>query len=105
MSKFDTYRWGSIVGVIDSYDAVHSQHVPLEEGPAFHDDLFPMQTHKRWRWTFCDCFSVSVLGDKLTDEDYDLVMAHMTKKYGIKFWENGHHDIDNFISKMSKENR
>lgn len=106
MNKFDNMRWGWIIGIIDAYDAVDSVFVALDSNDSrFHDDLFPMKSHKRWRWCFSECFSNSVLGEPLTEEDEDKVMRHITKKYGIKFWENGHHDIDHFISKMSKDKR
>lgn len=106
VNKFDDMRWGWIIGVVDAYDAVHSVFVGLHSDESrFHEDHFPMQSHKRWRWCFSDCFSKSVLGEPLTEEDYDRIMIHITKKYGIKFWDNGHHDIDHFISKISKSER
>lgn len=104
MTKFDELRWGWIVGVVDAYDAVHSIFVPLDSDRSlFHEDHFPTQSHKRWRWCYSNCFSKSVLVEPLSEEDYDRIMRHITKKYGIKFWSNGHHDINYFMSKMSKK--
>lgn len=87
------------MGVIDSYDAVHSEFTG--DNVKFHAERWPRVTHCRWRWSFDK--SIYCVGEKLTLEQYDLVMAHLTKRFGLLWWENGHHDIDHFLAQMEKE--
>jgi len=99
-NQYDKLRWHYIIGIIDSYDAVHSKDCYFAECPTHHM-LYPNQTFKRWRWTFDDgikCFSAD-----LNREDVDRIINHIESVYGIKFNENGFHDVQDFISKLSKE--
>lgn len=104
VNPFDKLRWGSIVGVIDSYDSVHSEYCELGK-PRFHEEIWPTICHKRWRWNFEDGLSKSFLGERLSDEDFDRVMSHLTRKYGIKWQENGYHDWQYLLDKMSPKER
>ena len=85
MISFSKLKKGFIVGVIDSYGAVHSKFVDIKEIYS-HEVLFPMQTFKRWRWSFSDCFDSSILSNPFDIEDWDKIERHLTKKYGIRFF-------------------
>jgi len=37
-------------------------------------------------------------------EQYDAIQRHLTRKYGLKWWKNGHHDIDHLRAKWAEEN-
>ena len=104
MPMFDDLQYGRIVGIIDSNDAVHSTFLPLysRNKCATHGDLYPNQTHCRWRWSF-DRGIETFRGDSYTSEELDKIQRHMNRKYRIKFWENGHHDIDYFIKQLERE--
>ena len=38
-----------------------------------------------------------------SEEGIDAVMWHLTKRYGLLWWENGHHDIDHLLAKVDSE--
>lgn len=108
-NKFDILRKSIIIGFIDSYDAVHSyQYIIPDDGDMnipVHSDLFGVQCSRRWRWDYNDCINYTGgnMQQDWTDTDFDSIRNHLTKNYGIKFWDNGYHDIDYFMSKMSKK--
>jgi hypothetical protein len=87
------------MGIVDAYGAVDSRFTGDHLG--YHAETWPCQTHGRWRWNWRD--SIYCFPDKLNSEQYDAVMSHMEKKYGIKFWDNGHHDIDHFLAQIDRE--
>lgn len=103
MISFNALWAGFIVGVIDAYGAVHSEFVELGEKDPFHSDLFPSNFFKRWRWSYDKGLTESVLSSSFDVEDWDKVQRHVIKKYRIKFWDNGHHDINFFMEMMEKE--
>ena len=57
-----------------------------------------------WRW--CDRESIWWITSECrpNDEQYDAIQRHITKKYGLPFWENGHHDLD-FLSAKLRESQ
>src|SRR6476469_6248447 len=69
-----------VVGYIDAYGAIHYKKVKLGED-AYHDSLFPGQTHKRWRFIVRDWqLDQSVIsGVKLDSDDGAAVHALMRK--------------------------
>jgi len=97
-NRYDKLMYHSIIGIIDSYDAVHSEDFHFSEYPT-HQWLYPTQTFKRWRWSFDD--GITCLSDDLNAEDYDRIINHIETVYNIKFNDNGFHDVQDFISKMS----
>jgi len=100
-NKFDRLRWAWIVGVIDSNGVVYSKSNFFLDQKT-HEDLFPLIHQKRWRWSFSDCINSSIYADTFEDGDFDKIRNHLRREYGIRFWENGYHDLDYFCSKLSK---
>jgi len=76
----DSYEY--IVGIIDSYGAVHSKVSNLDEQYT-HSNLFPSNIFKRWSWHRHTDLTVSVLSSKFDDEEIDKVVRHLKRKYGI----------------------
>ncbi len=99
--KFDILREAWIIGIIDNNGVAHSRQFYYEEAPT-HEEIFPLTRDKRWRWDFDKCISTSVYGDTFEKGDGDIIRNHLRREYGIRFWENGYHDIDYFISRMSE---
>lgn len=91
-----------IVGIIDQYGAVHSKVVKdiAEEN---HGSCFPCRCFHRWRWGYQSGLKKSMLSSEFTDEDWDKIRRHLTKKYTIKFWDNGYHDIDDIMKRFKDE--
>jgi len=111
MLSFNDLYSGWIVGIIDSYGAVHSKFCPLygkgitDGGLKTHEELFPRNIMKRWRWSYSDGINQSSLSSDLDVEDWDKIQRHITRKFRIPFWGNGYHDIDFFMSKMDEEDK
>jgi hypothetical protein len=104
MPSFQELRDGYILGIIDSYDSIHSAFISLDNrGNYCHADFWPTQTHKKWRWDFDDGIHKFCSESSWTEADWDSIRTHITKKFGIKFWENGYHDLDYFEEKLKKE--
>lgn len=97
MINSDNLKIGFIVGIIDAYGCVHSK---FDMKCNMHGDLFPMQTHKRWRWCLSSCFDTSIDQKDFTEEDWDKIQRHITRKYGIHFYENGYTDLEHFYKKF-----
>lgn len=102
-TKFDILRDSWIIGVITSNGVAISQSFYYDEAP-MHEDLFPLIHDKRWRWDYDKGINFSVYGDTFETGDGDIIRNHLRREYGIRFWENGFHDIQYFMSKMSKYN-
>ena len=103
MPSFQELRDGYILGIIDSYDAIHSEFISKNNrGNYCREDFWPTQTHKRWRWNFDEGIHKFYSGEWGND-DWSIIINHITKKFGIKFWENGYHDLDYFEEKLKKE--
>lgn len=93
-----TLRRGHIIGIVDAYGAVHSHFTG--ETVKHHDEYWPGQTHCRWRW--CDRQSLWFIAKEQAPKDeetWDSIRRHCSKKYDLKWWENGHHDIDDLHGK------
>lgn len=82
-----------ILGVIDSNGAVKSA---ITKNIEHHADHFGVHVHKAWRWSYSQSITWFSDSNRLSFEESDAVMRHLTKKYGIPFWENGWHDLDYF---------
>lgn len=103
LNKFTRLISGNITGCIDAYDAVHS--VFSDEDLPTHADLFTT-THFLWRWNWNQSIWYSVYNDiSPTLEQLDAIERHLERVYGIKFWENGHHDIDYIQEQIKKESK
>ena len=106
MLSFNELHSGWIVGIIDSYGAVHSKFCPLHDGGLkSHEELFHSNIMKRWRWSYSDGVSNSCLSTRLDVEEWDKVFRHITRKFRIPFWDNGYHDIDFFMARMDEEDK
>jgi hypothetical protein len=100
VQRWGRLRFGNIVGVVDSYGAVHSEFTG--DDIAFHAEHFP-QHHCQWRWNHAKSIWWITAEHKPNEEQYDAIMRHLTRKYGIEWWENGHHDIDHLQAKWREE--
>ena len=101
VGRFLRLRDGHILGVIDAYGAVHS--VFTGSDVAFHAEYFGLSQHCQWRWD--DDHSVNWITEdrKPNEEEMDSIRRHLSKHYGLKWWENGHHDIDHLHRKWREE--
>lgn len=91
----------NILGIVDAYDCVHSLNTYERLG--YHATHWPNQTRCRWRWDHDR--SLWEIGQSFRTEPFlmDMIRNHLTKKFGIKWWENGHHDIDDLIERFDKK--
>jgi len=102
MITFEQLRWGNICGIIDSYGAVDSQFTEKME---FHEEFWNPKPQICWRWNWNESIYWIPGSHRLNDEEYDSIIRHIEKKYGIKFWDNGHHDIDYFLKRLKKDRK
>lgn len=91
---------GNIIGIIDSYGAAHSQFTGGEIKT--HEELYPMKSHARWRWNHSESLHWFLAEHKPSDEECEIAQKHLTRKYGLKWWSNGHHDIDDLLKRAKK---
>lgn len=76
-----------IVGVIDSYGAVHCKKVFYGDNRTMHDSLFPDVFHKRWRLLVSQWdLSISPCSDALSDEDYEAVQRAVRRLVTPPAW-------------------
>lgn len=85
---------GNILGCIDSYGAVHSAFTGVTI--AFHGDYFPCKKGY-WRWNHRESIHWFRADQKLNEEQFESVRNHLSRKYSIKWWDNGFHDIDKLM--------
>jgi hypothetical protein len=83
----------NILGVIDSYGAVHS--VNTGDKIEHHGEYFPNITHCRWRWCCREGIHWFTSESKPKNlEEMNSIRTHLARKYSIKFMDNGYHDSD-----------
>lgn len=87
-----------IIGYVDNNGAVHSKEIHYSKDVG-HKEFFGIVT-KAWRWT-CDKGVIN-LDELMEIDDWDFVKRHLESEYGIKFMENGFHDIE-YLQFKSKE--
>jgi hypothetical protein len=77
-----------IIGYIDSYGAIHKKDIKMDGKSKFnHDDNFPMQTHKRWRfWIKKWELESSPSSIDINDEDKVLIMDYINNHYKVPKW-------------------
>lgn len=75
-----TASYEVILGIIDSNGAVHSKAC---DDFVTHDEVFPVQTHCRWRWYKSSGLQWFRPSDKPNDEQLDAIERHLNKKYRI----------------------
>ena len=93
---------GHIIGIVDSYGAVHSEFTG--DKVSFHAEHF-QQSQCQWRWSHSNSIWWISFEHQPNDEQYDSIMNHLKRKYGIEWWDNGHHDIDFLQKKWKKEEK
>lgn len=95
-------RNGSIIGHVDAYGAVDSHFIPETERleDHAHSRYWPGKKNGLWRWNFSNGLTAFVPERAPDAEGCEAVRNHLTKKYGIKFWDNGYHDLDDFIARL-----
>lgn len=76
-----------VIGIIDCYGAVHHQPVYLND-PKMHDSLWPIQTHKRWRFSISEwSLENSPLSkENLTEAEAEDILALIIKHYMPPPW-------------------
>ncbi len=92
---------GHIIGCIDAYGAVHSEFTGDDIG--YHSEHFPQQTHRLWRWNNDKSIHWFTSENRLNAEETEAVRAHMTRKYGLKWFENGFHDWEHLQTRAKAE--
>ena len=97
--KFTRLRWGNILGVISSQDEVFSEITKSVE----HHSSYWNFGRIRWRWSYDKGIYWFSNEHKPSDEQFALIQSHLTKKYSIKWWDNGFHDLDFLQNKIKKE--
>lgn len=103
MIQFSKLRWTNILGVITSQGSVESR--ATGNNVECHEEYWNPCPHIRWRWDYSHCIWWISGECKPDDEQYEFIQKHLTRKYGLKWWDNGHHDIDHFLSKMELDLR
>ena len=98
--RFARILRGNIIGIIDAHGAVHSRFTGEEI--AYHEAIWPQQTHNRWRWNHRESIHWLVAERRPDEEGIDSVMRHLTKTYGLEWWTNGHHNIDDLLEKSGE---
>ena len=94
--RFDKLLRGHIVGIVDSYGSVKSEFTG--DKVAFHSEYFGEIRHQcMWRWNHDRSIWWISVEHRPDDEQYASIQTHLTKKYGLQWWENGHHDIDHLL--------
>jgi hypothetical protein len=93
---------GDILGIVDYQGAVES--VFTGDKVAFHRHYWPVAKHCQWRW--CHRHGLQSFNEKKPDaEQVEAIRNHLTKKYGLRWWENGHHDIDDLVKRGIPERK
>lgn len=100
--KWEALLHGHILGVVDSYGAVHSEFTG--DRVAFHEEFFT-KTHCQWRWSHDKSIWWITGEHRPTEEQEDAIQRHLTKKYRLQWWDNGHHDIDHLLKMAGVERK
>lgn len=98
-------REGSLIGIIDSQDAVHSRFIVADRLAIAqdHSSFWPTQKNGRWRWRFDGGLTAFVPENAPDAAQWEAVRTHVTKHYGVRFWDNGYHDLHHFLAHLSEE--
>lgn len=97
---FTKLRFGNVIGIIDSYGAVHSLFTKDVEN---HSLYWPATNCVKWRWSFSQGIWWITRETAPDSVQFDAIQRHLSRKYGLKWWDNGHHDIDHFRAQLKKE--
>lgn len=86
---------GNIIGVVTAQGQVDSQ---FTGGEIKTHDIWP-RCRCRWRWNHDKSIHTFLSEGRPTAEETEAIRNHLTRKYGLKWWENGHHDIDDLLGR------
>lgn len=81
-----------VIGIVDAYGAIHHKLVPAgKSGEWTHDQFWPTQTHKRWRfnltkWELDNSLMSCILRTRLTPEESEDICALMRRKFKPPLW-------------------
>lgn len=91
-----------ILGIITSLGYIDSVCVSFNDPKNIHADHFNIASHSiRWRWSWDAGIHFFGRHEDLSQEDYENIRNHITKKYGIPFI-NAWHDTG-YITKIAGE--
>jgi hypothetical protein len=97
-------RNGQIIGMVDERDAVDSRYVSRDNFSRIsHAVLWPTRKNGLWRWDFNAGLTAFVPECAPSSEQWEVITRHITKQYGIEWWENGYHDLDQFLAHLYAE--
>ena len=95
-NRFARLLTGNIVGVVDSYGSVRSEFTA--DRVAFHEEFFgPSQC--KWRWDHGRGIWWISPEHRPDGEQEEAIRRHLSRKYGLRWWDNGHHDIEHLLKK------
>lgn len=103
--KNNRYGWqnlreGNILGIVDANGSVDSVFSASIE---YHTNYWPI-SQIAWRWNNSQSL-YWMIERRPNTEQVESIMRHITKRYGIKWFENGHHDWEHLqeMCKMEKK--
>ncbi len=99
-SAFRRLRGGHIVGVVTSQGVVCSEFTGRDIRG--HGEFWNV-THCQWRWSHDRSIWWTVQERKPNAEQFDAIRSHLTRKFGLTWWENGHYDIHDLQAKIERE--
>ena len=102
---FMDLRAGFLIGIVDSNGAVDSRFVGYDRlgKSEQHSTFWPGHTHGRWRWRFDGSLTAFVEESAPLPDEWEPIRTHITKRYGIRFWDTGYHDMDHFLAHLTAE--
>jgi hypothetical protein len=93
-------RHGNIVGIVSSQGEVFS--VFTGENLKCHEEFWKLKGSVAWRWSFDKSLWWITSCQKPNEEQIESIQKHLTKKYGIEWFENGHFDWEHLLVKCGK---
>jgi len=97
---YDFLKRAWVMGCITPQDEILSVIAWFSDAQ-MHGDYFPnVLSARRWRWDLDNNFDRSVYGNTMAKEDWERVRDYITRKYDIRFMENGWVDY-NYIYKKA----
>ena len=79
--NIDNWNQLEVVGIIDSYGAVHSKLIKtVQDYENIQHDSFGLKLFDKWRWNE-DKGVFSLIGERISAENYDKIIRHLKRKY------------------------
>lgn len=90
---------GHILGIVNSYGMVVS-----EFGSEMREHAATVGTARcRWRWSHAKSLHWLTLEAAPDAEQAVDIRLHLSAKYGLRWWDDGHHDIWHLLAKCAEE--